>query len=66
LNEILSDGLESGEFKNTSTSIELMQIYAMFERAMIYDWVLFDGAYSLTEYSSQLLPHVLDTFVNGV
>ena len=66
LNEILSDGLESGEFKNTSTSRELMRIYAMFERAMLYDWALFDGSYSLTEYSSRLLPHILDTFVNGV
>lgn len=66
LNEILSDGLESGEFKNTSTSRELMRIYAMFERAMLYDWALFDGSYSLTEYSSKLLPHILDTFVNGV
>ena len=66
LNQILSEGLESGEFKNTSTADELMRIYAMFERAMLYDWALFDGSYSLTDYSSRLLPHVLDTFLNGV
>lgn len=66
ITEILEDGLASGEFKNTSSAKELMNIYAMYERAMLYDWALFKGKYSLTEYSDRLLPHVLDTFVNGV
>lgn len=35
--EILSEGLERGEFKNTSSAEELMNIYAMYERAMLYD-----------------------------
>ena len=64
--EILSEGLERGEFKNTSSAEELMNIYAMYERAMLYDWSLFEGKYSLSEYSDKLLPHVLDTFVEGV
>lgn len=64
--EILSEGLERGEFKNTSSAEELMNIYAMYERAMLYDWSLFKGKYSLSEYSDKLLPHVLDTFVEGV
>lgn len=64
--EIISQGLESGEFKNTSSAEELMGIYAMYERALLYDWALFKGKYSLSEYSSKLLPHLLDTFVEGV
>lgn len=64
--EILKEGLESGEFKNTSSAEELMDIFAMYERAMLYDWALFKGKHSLTEYSSKLLPHLLDTFVEGV
>ena len=64
--EIPSDGLKRGEFKNTSFAEELMNIYAMYERAMLYDWSLFKGKYSLSEYSDRLLPHVLDTFVEGV
>ena len=64
--EILSDGLKRGEFKNTSSAEELMNIYAMYERAMLYDCSLFKGKYSLTEYIDRLLPHVLDTFVEGV
>ncbi len=58
--------MESGEFKNTSTAEELMNIYAMYERALLYDWALFKGKFSLCEYSDKLLPHVLDTFVEGV
>lgn len=64
--EILKEGLDKGEFSNTSTADDLMKIYAMFERALLYDWALFKGKFSLTEYSDRLLPHVLDTFVNGV
>lgn len=66
ITEILGDGLADGEFKDTSSAKELMKIYAMFERALLYDWALFRGKYSLSEYSSRLLPHVLDTFVNGI
>lgn len=64
--ELLQEGLEQGEFADSSTSTELMRIYAMFERALLYDWSLFKGKYSLSEYSDKLLPHVLDTFVRGV
>ena len=60
ITEIISDGLERGEFRNTSTAEELMDIYAMYERALLYDWALFKGSFSLSEYSNRLLPHVLD------
>lgn len=66
INEILTEGLERGEFKNTSTAEELLNIYAMYERALLYDWALFKGKFSLSEYSDRLLPHVLDTFVTGI
>lgn len=66
LTEIIDDGIKSGEFKDTSTAEELMKIYALYERAIIYDWALSKGKYPLAEYSSKLLPHVLRTFVEGV
>lgn len=66
ISEIIDDSLKSGEFSNTSTTEELMNIYAMYERALIYDWALFNGNFSLTEYSDRLLPHVLDLFIKGV
>lgn len=66
ISEIVTEGLERGEFKNTSTAEELLNIYAMYERALLYDWALFKGKYSLSEYSDRLLPHLLDTFVTGI
>ena len=64
--DILSEGIKNGEFKDNSTASELMQIYAMYERALLYDWALYKGAFSLTERSDKLLPHILDIFVKGV
>lgn len=66
LTEIMEEGLKNGEFKNTSTASELMEIYAMYERALLYDWALFKGKFSLTERTDKLLPHVLQTFVDGL
>ena len=43
LTEIMEEGLAKGEFKSTSTAAELMDIYAMYERALLYDWALFKG-----------------------
>ena len=66
ITEILDEALKNGEFENTSSAEELMDIYAMYERAMLYDWALFKGKFSLTKHSDKLLPHVLDVFVKGV
>ena len=43
ISEIIDDALKNGEFNNTSTTEELMSIYAMYERALLYDWALFNG-----------------------
>lgn len=66
LTEIFSTAIETGEFSDTSTADEYMKIYAMFERALIYDWALRKGKYSLTEYSQKLMPHMLETFKHGI
>lgn len=66
ITEILQEGLDDGEFATTSSAQELMDAYAMYERALLYDWALFKGAFSLTERSDKLLPHVLDIFKKGV
>ncbi len=66
VSEIIGEALESGKFSNTSATEDLMNIYAMYERALLYDWALFKGKFSLTEQSDRLLPHVLDMFVKGV
>lgn len=66
MTEIIQEGLNNKEFSNSSTAEELMNIYAMYERALLYDWALFKGKFSLTQYSDRLLPHVLDSFKTGI
>lgn len=66
LTELFTEGLQTGEFKNTSTIDEMLKVYVMYERALLYDWTLYQGSYSLTEYSDKLLPHVIDRFKIGL
>lgn len=63
--QIIREGLESGEFSSNCTLNQLVKIYAMFERSMLYDWALCKGTYSLTTISSFLLKSVLDRFQHG-
>lgn len=66
IREIIETGIHSGEFKDTSSVEELVKIYTMYERALLYDWALCEGKYSLSAYSDRLLPHVLDNFEKGI
>lgn len=66
LTELITEGLQTGEFKNTSTVDEMLKVYVLYERALLYDWTLYQGSYSLTEYSDKLLPHVIDRFKTGL
>lgn len=62
IKEIVEQGQESGEFTKNKTTKELVKLYAMFERALLYDWALCKGKYDLVDYSSSLLSTVLNTF----
>ena len=66
IREIIAKGIETGEFSRLSSCEELTKIYTMYERALLYDWALCEGSYSLSGYSDKLLPHVLDTFQKGL
>ncbi|MGN1382161.1 MAG: TetR/AcrR family transcriptional regulator [Eubacterium sp.] len=65
ITSIIKDGLDSGEFDQGYTLNQLVKIYAMFERSMLYDWALCKGSYSLTTISTYLLKSILDRFRNG-
>lgn len=64
--EIILSGILTKEFKDTSAVEDLVKIYTMYERALLYDWALCEGKYSLSEYSDKLLPHVVDNFERGI
>lgn len=66
ISEIIKAGITSGEFSRTSSVDDLVKIYTMYERALLYDWALCEGKYSLSEYSDRLLPHVLHNFARTI
>lgn len=66
LTELITEGVTSGEFHSSNTVEEMLNIYVMYERSLLYDWALYQGSYSLTKYSSKLLPHVLTLFQSKI
>lgn len=43
ITEIIKEGLESGEFHSSNTVTDLMNLYTMYERSLLYDWALEKG-----------------------
>ena len=62
LRQIVLQGQERGELRSDVTVNEMVQAYALCERALIYDWCLSGGDYSLTQYSRTMLPMFLQDF----
>ena len=63
LRQIVNQGQESGEFRTDRSVNELTKIYAMCERAMMYDWCICNGDYSLKNYAQQNMPLFLEHFL---
>ena len=61
LRKIVIEGQKSGEFRQDLSVNEIVKGYSLFERAIMYDWCICNGEYSLYQYSGTLLP----TFLNG-
>ncbi len=63
LRKIISEGVEAGELNGQSSVSEMVKIYALSERALMYDWCLCGGEYSLRQYSAAVLPSFLSSFL---
>ncbi|MBQ2677376.1 MAG: TetR/AcrR family transcriptional regulator [Firmicutes bacterium] len=63
IRKIIMTGQESGEFTEEMTVNEMLKVYALRERAFMYDWCLCDGEYSLKQYTSRMLPFFLSSFL---
>ena len=61
LQRIVRRGQEKGELKSDLTANEIVKGYAMFERALMYDWCLSGGEYALGKYAADMMP----TFLEG-
>ena len=60
LKKVVQKGQESGEITRDKSASEIVRLYAIAERALLYDWCLHGGEYSLTEYSQTFMPLFLN------
>ena len=56
LRRIIDEGQAHGELTSTMTVSEIVRLYAMTERALLYDWCLRGGDYALAEQGAKILP----------
>ena len=62
LRQIVSEGQKKGELKADATVNEIVKAYALCERALIYDWCISNGDYSLSQYAKTMMPIFLGNF----
>ena len=60
LRQITIEGQEQGYFKENLSVNDITKAYAMFERGLMYDWCIYNGDYSLCQYSATMLPLFLE------
>ena len=63
LRRIIGEGVEAGELNPRLSVSEMVKLYAISERALMYDWCLCGGEYSLRQYSASVLPSFLSSFL---
>lgn len=64
LRKIISKGRERGEISKVMSTSETIFYYAMCERALLYDWCLRKGAYSLVEEARKRFPLMIQVLKN--
>ena len=64
LQQIIRQGQERGELTTAYSANELVKNYAMFERALMYDWCLSFGEYALAKYADRMMPTFLAPYGN--
>ena len=63
LRKIISRGRETGQLSDRQSVSEMVKLYALCERALMYDWCLCGGEYSLRDYAAKVLPGFLSSFL---
>ena len=62
LRQIIADGQKAGQLRADCTVNEIVKAYALWERALMYDWCLSGGEYSLVAYTDKMTPTFLDNW----
>ena len=62
LRQIISQGQRDGQLRTDRTVNEIVKAYALWERALMYDWCLSGGEYSLVAYTDSVTPMFLQSY----
>ena len=57
--QLVLEGQSRGELSADFSANDIVRTYALCERALLYDWCIFGGAYSLHQYSDQMMPQFM-------
>ncbi len=60
LRKIVTEGQKNGELSVEMSVNEIVKLYAMCERSLLYDWCLCNGDYSLKSYAKTVMPVFLN------
>lgn len=56
LRSIIAEGQARGELSDADSVNDIVKTYALCERALMYDWCLCGGEYSLAAYAQRMMP----------
>ena len=65
LRRIIVEGQAAGQLRTDRTVNEILRAYALWERALMYDWCLSNGEYSLVTYTDSVTPMFLESYRNS-
>lgn len=62
LRKIIAEGQRAGQLRTDRTVNDIVKVYALWERALLYDWCLSGGEYSLVAYTDSVTPMFLESY----
>ena len=62
LRQIIAEGQQAGQLRRDRTVNDIVKAYALWERALMYDWCLCGGEYSLVSYTDRVTPMFLESY----
>ena len=65
IRRIAAEGQQRGQISDSMTANEIAKIYALCERALLYDWCLCGGEYSLKNYARRMMPMFMSQILAG-
>ncbi len=63
LRQTVLEGQARGELRSDMSVNDMTKLYALCERALLYDWCICQGDYSLKNYAREMMPRFLRDFL---